>query len=119
MEQLLFFTSRARKDTKTAIALLFTQVRILGEYDWGNLMWLLRYIRSNVHLPFILGDDIMSVIKLRVDAYFAAHPEYKGYTGAMMSMVSGSIMELFWKKKLNGRSSTEAQIGGSDDALRQ
>ena len=117
--QLLFFMSRVRKDTKTAISFLCTQVKILEEYKWGNLVQVLRYIRGNLHLPPIMRDYIMSAIKWRVNPYFSAHTKCKGHTGAMMSMGSGSIMETSWKKKLNVRSSTDAKMGGSYDAVSQ
>ena len=48
---------------------------------------------------------------------FDVHPNFKNHTGTMISMVSRSIMELSWKQKINGRSSTEAGIVGAYDAL--
>ena len=80
---------------------------------------MLRYIRGNLHLPLIIMPDILSAIKFRVCVSFAAHPDYKGHTGAMMSMGSGSIMDLSWKQKINGRKSIEDEIVGVDDALPQ
>ena len=59
----------------------------------------------------------MSVIKWWVDASFDVHPDYKGHTGAMMSMGSGSIMEIYQKQKINRRGSTESEIVGAYDAL--
>ena len=47
------------------------------------------YIRGTLNLPLIIRANILSVIKWWVDASFAAHPDYKGPTGAMMSMGSG------------------------------
>ena len=70
-----------------------------------------------MHLPLIPRDDVLTVIKWWVDSSFAAHPYYKGHTGAMMFIGSGLIMEISWKKKINGRSSTEAEIVGADDDL--
>ena len=64
-------------------------------------------------------DDSLSVINFWVDASFAAHPNCKGHTGAMVSRVSGSIMEISWKKKIDRRISTEAEIVGSYNALTQ
>ena len=70
-------------------------------------------------MPLTPRVDVLSVIKWWVDASFAAHPYCKGHTGAMVFMGSGLIMDILWKKKINGRSSTEAEIVGSDDALPQ
>ena len=80
-------------------------------------MRILRYIRVTLHLTLILRANILSVIKWLVDAYFAAYPECKGKTREMMSMGSGSIMELSQKQKINGRISTEVKIVGADDAF--
>ena len=112
MEHLLFVTSGARKHIKMSIALVCTQVKVLDEDDWGNLVRVLRYITGTLHLPFILRSNIISVIKWWVDASFAAQPNCKGATRVMMSMGSGLIMELSRKQKINGRSSTEAEIVG-------
>ena len=82
-------------------------------------MRVIRYTRGTVHLKLIPRVDVLSVIKWWVDASFAAHPYCKGHTGAMVFMGSGLIMDILWKKKINGRRSTEAEIVGSDDALPQ
>ena len=82
-------------------------------------MRVIRYIRVNLHLQLILRSNSLSVAKWWVYESFAAHPYYKGHTIAMMSMGSGSIMELLRKQKINVRSSTEAKIVGADDALSQ
>ena len=80
---------------------------IQDEDDLVNLVRVLRYIRGVLHMPLIISADSLSVIKWLVDASFAAHPDYRGHTGVMMSMGSGLIMELSRKQKINGRISTE------------
>ena len=99
MAQLLFITSRARKDINLEIAFLFIQVRYPEKDEWGNLVRVLTYIRITLHLPILLRADILSVIKWWVNAPFAAHPDCKGNTGPMMSMGFGSITELLKIKK--------------------
>ena len=101
------------------IAFLCNRLRILEEDDLKNLVRVIRYIRGTLHLPLILSSDILSVIKWWVDTSFTAHPYCKGNTRVMMSMVSGSIMDLSQKQKINGRSSKEAKIVRADDALPQ
>ena len=117
--QLIFVTSSSRKDTNMAIDFLCTQVRIPDENEWGKLVRVLRYIRGTLHMPLILRAYSLSVIQWSVDVYFSAQSYCKGHTGAMMSMGSGSIIELSWKQKINGRSSTESKIFGDDDVLTQ
>ena len=119
MTQLLFFTSRVRKYIKMAIDFLFTRVRRTDKDDQRKLVKLLRYIRGTLNLPLILRDDRMHVIKWWVYESFDANPDFRGYTGASISIGPGSIMELLWKQKINGRISTEANIVGAEDALPQ
>ena len=87
--QLLLVTSRVRRDIKMAIDFLCTQLRIPDEDDWGKLVRLLRYIRGTLNLPLILRAYRLSVIKWWVDVYFAAQPDYKGLSGAMVFMGLG------------------------------
>ena len=84
MAQLLFCTARVRKDTKIPISFLSTQVRRLDNIDWVNLVRVLIYIRGTLNLPLVLRVNSLSVIKWWDDAYFAAQPDCKGHTGAMM-----------------------------------
>ena len=102
-----------------AIDFLCTRVRSLNEYDWGNIARVLRYIRGNLHLPLILRANSLRFIKWWVDAPFSTNPDCKGHTGVMMSMGSGSIMELLRKQKINGRRSIESEIVAADNALPQ
>ena len=58
----------------------------------------------------------MSVIQWWVNASFDTHPDYKGHTGAMMSLGKGAVMAMSKKQKNNTKSSTESEIVGIDDA---
>ena len=59
-------------------------------------------------MSLILRAKRLSVIKWWVGVFFAAHPDFKGHTGLMMSMGSGSIMEILRKQRINERISMEA-----------
>ena len=85
----------------------------------GKLVRVLRYIRGTLYLPLIIRDDSLNIIKWWVYASFVAHPDRKGPTGAIVSMGSGSIMELSQNQKMNGMRSMEAEIVGADHALPQ
>ena len=61
--QLVFVTSRARKQIKMAIAFLCNRVRIPKEDYRGNLVRVIIYIRGTLHLPLVLRSDILNVIK--------------------------------------------------------
>ena len=61
----------------------------------------------------ILRVHILSVIKWLVDVSFSAHPDCKGNTGLIMSMVSGSIMDLSLKQKIKWEDLNGSQDSGS------
>ena len=52
-----------------------------------------------------------------MDAAYGVHWDSKGHTGMMMSLGKGAAMIFSHTHKLNGRSSTEAEPIGIDDAL--
>ena len=97
--------------------LLCTWLSFPDEDDGGKLTRVLIYIKGTPHLPLILRENSMSVIKWWVDVTFTAHPYCKGHTGDMMYMGSGSIMEL--KQKINGRILMEYEIVWADYTLPQ
>ena len=54
-----------------------------------------------------------------MDASYAVHDDCRGHTGVMMTLGDGAIISFSPKQKLNGKSSTEAELIGMDDALPQ
>jgi hypothetical protein len=65
--QLLFASSRSRKDIQTTVAFLTTRVRSHDEDDWGKLKRVLKYIRGTIHMPLVLKADSLNVVKWWVD----------------------------------------------------
>jgi hypothetical protein len=104
--QLLFATTRARKDTQHTVAFLTTRVKSPDEDDWMKLKRLLKYIRGTIYMPLILKADCLNIVKWWVDASYATHGDCKGHTGATMSMGTGSITVISKKQKINTISST-------------
>jgi hypothetical protein len=89
--QLLFATARARKDIQHTVAFLTTRVKSSDEDDWMKLKRLLKYIRGTIYMPLILKADSLNIVKWWADASYATRGDYKGHTGATMSMGTGSI----------------------------
>jgi hypothetical protein len=114
--QLLFASSRARKDIQLAVSFLTTTVEQPDEDDWNKLKQLLKYIRGTIYMPLILRADSLSIIKWWVDASYTTYGDFRGHTGAMMSLGRGSISGMSKKQKLNTKSSTECELVGVDDA---
>jgi hypothetical protein len=61
--QLLFASSRARKDIQCTVAFLKTRVKTPDEDDWGKLKRLLRYIIGTIYMPLILKVDGLNIVQ--------------------------------------------------------
>lgn len=117
--QLLFVTSRARRDIQTAIAFLTTRVKKPDEDDWGKLKRVLKYLKGTKRLKLSLSAENLSILKWWVDASHAVHEDCKSHTGMGMSLGKGMPLTMSRKQKLNGKSSTESELIAVDDALPQ
>jgi hypothetical protein len=115
--QLLFVSSRVRRDIQTAVSFLTTRVKKPDEDDWGKLKRVLKYLKGTMHMRLRLSVDDLRIIRWWVDASYNVHEDCKGHTGAMMSLGRGAPMSFCRKHKLNVRSSTESELVGIDDAL--
>ena len=102
------------------IAFLTMRVSKPDEEDWKKLRRLLGYLKRTIKLPLILRADGVNVLKWGVDVSYAAHENMRGHTGRTMSIGKdgcGSIISISKKKKLNTKSSTEAELIGVDDPM--
>jgi hypothetical protein len=117
--QLLFASSRSRKDIQTAVSFLITRVNYPDEDDWRKLKRLLRYIRGTIYTSLILRADSLNIIKWWMGASSATHGDCRGHTGATMLLGWESVIEMSKKQKLNTNSSTESELVGVDDASPQ
>ena len=63
-----------------------------------------------------LSTDLLHVIKWYIDKSFAVHPNFKSYTGSVMTMGEGAIQGNLSKQKLNTCSSCDIELVGNDDA---
>ena len=94
-------------------------MQIPDKYNWGKLNRVLRYVRRTNKLPLILRADSLTVIKLLIEASYAAHPDMRGHTGDTISLGMGSVTVIVEKHRINSKSSTEAELIGADDAMPQ
>ena len=115
--KLLYVSKRARTNAQLAIAFLCTRVSCSTEQDWKKLIRLLQYFNGTLDMPLILGADSLAESKLWVDAAYAVHDDMKSHTGGATSLGRGAIMCKSTKRKLNTKSSTEAEVVGSSDYL--
>ena len=68
-------------------------------------------------LTLILSADRTHILKWRVDAEFAVHPNMRGYYGGGLSLGRGFPIMGSTKHKLNTCSSTKSEVVGADDFI--
>ena len=84
--QLLFASTRVRRDIQTTVAFLMTRVKNPGEDDWGKLKRVLKYLNGTRHLHLKLTVDSLSSIHWYVDGSHQIHNDCRGHTGALMTL---------------------------------
>jgi hypothetical protein len=115
--QLLYLGKRARPDLQTAVAFLTTRVQSPDMDDLRKLGRVIRYLRRTAHWTLTLEADSMTRITWSVDASYAVHPDMRSHTGATMTFGKGSAYSTSLRQKMNGRSSTEAELIGVNDVM--
>jgi len=115
--QLLFASTRVRRDIQTTVAFLTTRVKQPGEDDWGKLKRVLKYLNGTRKLRLTLTVDSISSIKWYVDGSHQIHNDCRGHTGALMTLGKGAIVSSSRKQKINTKSSTETELVAVDDKL--
>ena len=76
----LYTTKRERPDTCTSITFVPTRVREPDTDDWKKLVHLMKYLRTTIILPLILGAGGTVILKWWIDASFAFHIEIREHT---------------------------------------
>ena len=113
----LFASKRARPDIQLCIAFLSTRVKEPTKQDWHKLVRMMKFLCNTKDDVLTLRADALNIIKWFIDAAFAVHPDFKGHTGAVMTMGKGAMIAISKKQKVNTRSSTECELIGSDDVI--
>ena len=85
----------------------------------GKLKRVIKYLNRTRNLKLTLTADNLAIIRWYVDASNAIHNDCNGHIRSMMTIGSGAITSFSRKQKINGESSTEAELIGVDDALPQ
>eukprot|EP00804_Cyclotella_cryptica_P018943 CCRYP_006454-RA/>CCRYP_006454-RA protein AED:0.42 eAED:0.42 QI:0/0/0/1/0/0/3/0/250 len=66
--QLLFISTRARRDIQSEVAFFTTRVKNLDKDDWGKLKRVLQYLLGTKHTKLTLTIDNLNQVKWWVDA---------------------------------------------------
>ena len=117
--KLLSLCKRARPDILKGVAFLVTRVREPYEDDGKKLSGILKYISGTRNIVLTLESDITGTVKWWLYVAFMVHHAMESHTGGMISMGRGALYSASIKKKLNTKSSTEAELVGVDDLMPQ
>ena len=112
----LFAAKHGRPDTGMSLSVLTTRVRAPSVDDWGKFVRYMQYVKHTQDEVLTLSADNLHIIKWFVDASFAAHPDFRSHTGAVVTYRECAIQLLLTKQKLDTRSSCESKLVGVDDS---
>eukprot|EP00804_Cyclotella_cryptica_P011844 CCRYP_015374-RA/>CCRYP_015374-RA protein AED:0.32 eAED:0.30 QI:0/0/0/1/1/1/3/0/311 len=104
--QLLFLSTRARKDIQTAVSFLTTRVKQPTEDDWTKLRRVLQYLYGTKSLKLCIRVDDLHTMRCA----HGVHWDCKGQTGAAMTLGRGAVLSYSWKQKLNTKSLKETEL---------
>ena len=91
---------------------LTTRVKEPDEDDWAKLKHRLMYLKGTLYMKRHMKSYVFNIIRWWVDDSYGVHWEFKGHTGAMMSMGRGALVNISRKNKMNTGSSTESELVG-------
>jgi hypothetical protein len=106
----LFISKRTRSDIQPAITYLTIRVKHPNEDDWNKFVRVMHYLKSTIDDLLTLQSDGTRIINWHVDSSFATHNDLRSHTGAIMTLGKGAIQTVSTKRKVNTRSSTEAEL---------
>ena len=90
--QLLFLSTRARRDIQVAVSFLTTRVKKPDKDGWGKLKRVMKYLNGTKRLKLTLSIESMLVIKWYINGSHNAYWECKGHGVAMMSLDNGAVL---------------------------
>ena len=114
--RLLFVAKRARPDIQVRVTFLCTRLKDLHEDNYKKLGRVIKYVQETIHLPLVIGADRSGNLVWNIDAAFAAHPDCKSHTGAVL-MMGHRALSISSKQKINTKGPTQAELVGVDDAM--
>ena len=89
-------------------------------YNWLLLSYARGYLKApNIDLPRIIGVTDFKVLQTWVAASYATHSDLRSHTGGVISLGHGVIPTKSSKQKINTKSSTEAELVGASNFIKQ
>jgi hypothetical protein len=115
----LFACKRARPDLQTAVSFLCKRAKDCREDDCKKLKRVLQFTRAAKDDCLTSSAASLHNVRWWVNAACAVHPDVKSHTGGALSLGTGVMHGTSKGQKLNAKSSAEAEIVGTDDAMPQ
>jgi hypothetical protein len=115
----LFMCKRARNDPQTAVSFLCKRVKDCREDDCKKLKRMLQLTRAAKDDCLTSSAASLHNVRWWVDAACAARPDMKSHAGGALSLGTGVMCGTSKGQKLNAKSSTEADVVGTDDVMPQ
>ena len=115
--KLLYLAKRIRPDLLTAVSFLTTRVHEPTDQDYGKLIRILQYVNHTRELGLTLTPDEDLTIYAYCDASHGVHKDFKGHTGATISIGKGGVINKSSKQRLTSKSSTESEIIAVSEVL--
>ena len=87
------------------------------QWRWLEETYLFDLLFATKNLYLTLEATNLSIAQWWADAAFAVHPDMKSHTGGTMILGKGAIQSISQKQQINTKSSTKAEIVGTDNVL--
>ena len=111
--QMLFISSRARRDLQPTVAFLTTRVKGPDKDDWGKLKRALKHVNGTRRLKLRIKinslQDILNLLWF-IDGSHCVHWDSRGHGGATLMMGEGAMASYSNRLRVNTRSSTETEV---------
>ena len=113
----MFVCKRARQDILPGIVFLSTRTSEPTTQDWKKLVRIMSFLNETLNDVVTLEADDTTSTNWHIDSAFAVHYDFKSHTGATLTLGKGTCTSVSTKQKINTRSSTEAELVGTDDVV--
>ena len=117
MASLLYIMKRARPDIETGVSFLMRRVSKSTKDDWMKLKRILSFLNGTIEDERTIGADSLTEIFTWIDAAYAVHDKLRSHMGGLISLGTGVVHAKSSMKKINTKSSTEAELVGLAEYL--
>jgi Reverse transcriptase (RNA-dependent DNA polymerase) len=115
--KLLYLSKRTRPDIQFPVSFLTTRVREPDIDDWKKLGCCLCYLKGSLELDLTLETTLPMIIHWWINSAYGVHSDCKSHTSGAKSLGKGCPVNMSCKKRINTRSSTEAELVGVNDNM--